>query len=59
MGLFGPQGPSSLETQGLLISTTLLAQDANPRNNNMIKKFFIGCFKNFLKYNLKKNLKFN
>jgi hypothetical protein len=54
-GRFGPQGPSSLETQGLLTSTTLLVQDVNPRKkNNMIKKFFIGCFKNFLKYNLKR-----
>ena len=32
-------------------------QDANPsKNNNMIKKFFIGCFKNFSKYNLKSYL---
>jgi hypothetical protein len=55
IGRFGPQGPSSLETQGLLISTTLLAQDVNPKKmNNVIKKFFIGCFKNFLKYNLKR-----
>ena len=58
IGFLGPHGPSSLETQGLLISTTLLVQDVNPKSKNiMIKKFFIGCFKNFLKYNLKKEFK--
>jgi len=36
------------------MSTTLVEQENNPdKRNIMIKKFFIGCFKNFLKYNLK------
>lgn len=47
-GILGPQGPSSLETQGLLTSTSLvLEQDGIDRQNKArTKKFFINISMN-------------
>jgi len=42
MGFLGPQGPSMVDTQGLLTSTTLLEHaDKNIKRIMAIKMFFI------------------
>ena len=50
---FGPHGPSSLETHGLLTSITLLEQEAAKRKAVRIKITFF-MFDDFLKKNLVK-----
>ena len=40
MDFFGPQGPSSVETQGLLTSITLLAQEKAKKKTAKIEIIF-------------------